>query len=181
MKRAAVRPLEVSYFYAGRKQQADFMQCLSTLTEEFNKHDVFGVGATLDFKGMDVLGVDGSVSSLSPSLRRQLIAGAVECDLHIVAIDCCAFSRARHSHTPGPKPLINLSWPRGISGLSPSDQSAVDSCNIACDFAAALLQAAAEAGCICFFAFPEGLGSHKEGLQHQFGVGLLLCGCSSLA
>ena len=64
-----------------------------------------------------------------------------------------------HSNTNGPPPLRSAAWPRGLPGLSGSQQEQVRRANVLADFAIEAMESAAQSGAVALLEFPEDLGT----------------------
>ena len=77
----------------------------------------------------------------------------------IVSPPCNTFSRARFQlQHPGPKPLRNVTWPRGFPWLKNRDMQKVEEANLFVDRCLAACEIAAEFGGVFLLEHPEDIG-----------------------
>ena len=109
----------------------------------------------LRFEEVELLRGGPARDLLSPMRRRHYLAKAAVVDVVVVTPPCNTHSRARHSGMPGPPPLRDAPFPRGLPELSAANQRSVDEANMIADLSVEVLRVAADNGRFALLEFPE--------------------------
>jgi len=107
-------PLKVLYLFAGIQRQADVGCHLRRLEHEFNDA-CNGYSIKLELREVDILRYvedDLSDKNFQAEIKGQIAARIW--DVVIAAPPCNTFSRATFSGHPGPRPIRDITWPRGF-------------------------------------------------------------------
>ena len=160
-----MKVLEVLYLFAGMPRRADIGECFLQLIHEFNACPDFGFGVVLHMSEVDFLSGNARHDLLVPANRHFYITRlSSDVDILLTSPPCETHTRVRHSASPGPPPVRDATWPRGLPGLDEAQQLAVDNANVLGDFAIKCLHVAGDNGVLAALEFPEDLGRTAKGI-----------------